>query len=90
VRRQVLYQQFGDRDALLLEAAFDLARRELVSAIEQAPRRFRRATMLTVAHHFAGHRVFYRALLLPSAYVLRRSNSSASSVFTTSKHSVSL
>lgn len=46
--------------------------------------------MLTVAHHFAGHRVFYRALLLPSAYVLRRSNSSASSVFTTSKHSVSL
>ena len=30
VSRQVLYQQFGDRDALLLEAALDLVRRELL------------------------------------------------------------
>lgn len=73
VSRQVLYQQFGDRDALLLEAAFDLVRNDLLTALEEAPGEpgLDRATMLTSVRHFAEHRVFYRALLTSaSSYAL--------------------
>jgi AcrR family transcriptional regulator len=37
VSRQLVYQQFGDRDTLLLEAALDLARRELTARITLDP-----------------------------------------------------
>ena len=59
VSRQVLYQQFGDRDALLLEAALDLVRRELLEDLPGDER----ASLLALARHFAAHRRFYRALL---------------------------
>lgn len=59
VSRQVLYQQFGDRDALLLEAALDLVRRELLADLPDDER----ASLLALARHFAAHRRFYRALL---------------------------
>lgn len=73
VSRQVLYQQFGDRDTLLLEAALDLVRNDLLTALEEAPGEpgLDRATMLTSVRHFAEHRVFYRALLTSaSSYAL--------------------
>jgi AcrR family transcriptional regulator len=64
VSRQVLYQQFGDRETLLLEAALDLARRELVGEVSaESPGR---AKTLAVARHFAGHRAYYRAVLTSS------------------------
>jgi AcrR family transcriptional regulator len=67
VSRQVVYQQFGDRDALLLEAALDLARRELLPRIVDAPHaETGRARALAIARHFADHRPFYRALLTSS------------------------
>lgn len=64
VSRQLLYQHFNDRDTLLLEAALDLAERELVPLITQdlqsgiAPDQ-----LLAVVGHFAQHRPFYRAML---------------------------
>lgn len=65
--RQVVYQQFGDRDTLLLEAALDLARRELLPRISDIPHALTgRGRSLAVARHFADHRVFYRALLTGS------------------------
>ncbi|RAY15731.1 TetR family transcriptional regulator [Actinomadura craniellae] len=74
VSRQVVYQQFGDRDTLLLEAALDLARHELaphLTDVAQAPAG--RARALAVARHFADHRVFYRALMTGSCgYALNR------------------
>jgi AcrR family transcriptional regulator len=70
VSRPVLYQQFGDRDSLLLEAAFHLVRRELLS--EPSPGHGRDGTLAAV-RHFAEHRVFYRALLMsPCAFALNR------------------
>jgi AcrR family transcriptional regulator len=63
VSRQVLYQQFGDRDALLLEAALDLVRHELLDDLPDDER----ASMLALARHFAAHRRFYRALLTSSS-----------------------
>jgi AcrR family transcriptional regulator len=63
VSRQVLYQQFGDRDALVLEAALDLVRRELLDDLPDDER----ASMLALARHFAAHRRFYRALLTSSS-----------------------
>ncbi|MHA3024675.1 TetR/AcrR family transcriptional regulator [Mycobacterium sp. BMJ-28] len=62
VSRKAAYQQFGDRDALLLGTALDLVRRELIPALESLPRG--RARVLTNARHFAGHRAFYRPVLL--------------------------
>ncbi|MFJ7219371.1 TetR/AcrR family transcriptional regulator [Amycolatopsis sp. NPDC098790] len=62
VSRQVLYQQFGDRDALLLEAALDLVRRELLDGLDDPPGD-ERASLLALTRHFAAHRRFYRALL---------------------------
>jgi AcrR family transcriptional regulator len=68
VSRQVLYQQFGDRDTLVLEAALDLVRRELLDGLpDPATPGGERASMLALAGHFAAHRRFYRALLTSSS-----------------------
>lgn len=67
VSRRVAYQHFGDRDTLLLEAALDLANRELVPRLADCPEDpTGRERALAVARHFAEHRVFYRALLTGS------------------------
>ncbi|WP_189150606.1 TetR/AcrR family transcriptional regulator [Streptomyces lacrimifluminis] len=67
VSRRVVYQHFGDRDALLLEAGLDLARRELLPQLADAvPGTTAREQTLATARHFADHRVFYRALLTGS------------------------
>ncbi|MEU4248047.1 TetR/AcrR family transcriptional regulator [Amycolatopsis sp. NPDC026612] len=74
VSRQVLYQQFGDRDTLLLEAALDLVRRELLGDLAGlASPRDEQASFLALGRHFAAHRRFYRALLTgASAYALNK------------------
>jgi AcrR family transcriptional regulator len=65
--RHVLYQHFGDRDTLLLEAALDLARRELLPHLgEAAHPPGGRTRALAIARHFAEHRRFYRAILTGS------------------------
>lgn len=66
VSRQLVYLHFADRDALLVAAAIDLARRELVLGEQSG-----RAAVLATARHFAAHRAFYRALLTgPCAFAL--------------------
>ncbi|MFI5586157.1 TetR/AcrR family transcriptional regulator [Amycolatopsis sp. NPDC051758] len=66
VSRQLVYLHFGERDALLVAAATDLARREL-----RLGERSGRAAVLATARHFADHRAFYRALLTgPCAFAL--------------------
>jgi AcrR family transcriptional regulator len=65
VSRKAAYQQFGDRDALLLQTALDLIRRELLPSLESAPRG--RARVLNSARHFADRRAFYRAVLLSAS-----------------------
>ncbi|MEV0150562.1 MULTISPECIES: helix-turn-helix domain-containing protein [unclassified Nonomuraea] len=81
VSRQVVYQQFGDRDTLLLEAALDLVRRELLPGVTEGPNApaghpgepAGRSRALAAARHFARHRAFYRALLTGSyAFALNR------------------
>lgn len=73
VSRRVVYQHFGDRDALLLEAGLDLARRELLPRLTDDLPVAGRERALAVARHFARHRVFYRALLTGScAFALDR------------------
>jgi AcrR family transcriptional regulator len=62
VSRQLVYLQFGDRDALLVEAAVDLVRREFVPQVRDGAE-LERAATLAMARHFAGHRSFYRAML---------------------------
>lgn len=64
VSRQVVYLQFGDRDALLVEAVADLVRRELIAEAEEDGDAF--AGTLAMARHFAAHRSFYRAMLTGS------------------------
>ncbi|MDT0569949.1 TetR/AcrR family transcriptional regulator [Streptomyces sp. DSM 3412] len=67
VSRQVLYQQFGDRDGLLLQAGLDLARRELIeSPPYDSADMTDHAGVLAMARHFAEHRGFYRAMLTGS------------------------
>lgn len=67
VSRQLVYQQFGDRDTLLLEAALDLARRELLPGIaETSAESTARDRTLFMTRHFADHRSFYRAILTSS------------------------
>jgi len=67
VSRQLVYLQFGDRDALLLEAALDLARRELLPHLQDASDELTgRDRALATARHFADHRSFYRAMLIGS------------------------
>jgi AcrR family transcriptional regulator len=64
VSRQLVYQQFGNRDTLLLEAALDLLRRELLpDPADLAGTSDVRAVVLDVTGHFADHRPFYRAIL---------------------------
>jgi AcrR family transcriptional regulator len=65
VSRQLVYLQFGDRDALLVAAAADLVERELLPEVgdADAPHRVR---VLAMARHFARHRSFYRAMLTGS------------------------
>ena len=62
VSRQLVYLQFGDRDSLLVEAAVDLVRRELVQHADDGPEA-QRPRALATARHFAQHRSFYRAML---------------------------
>jgi len=71
VSRRLVYLQFGDGDTLLLEAAVDLIRRELLAqsgdgtAVVEG--------VLAMARHFAGHRSFYRAMLTGScAFAMTR------------------
>jgi AcrR family transcriptional regulator len=74
VSRPVLYQHFGDRDTLLLEAALDLAARELLPRITGTAPADPRGRALAVARHFADHRAFYRAMLMSSSgFALNRS-----------------
>lgn len=74
VSRQVLYQQFGDRDALVLEAALDLVRRELLTELaDLAVPDGEHAAILALGRHFARHRRFYRALMTgASAFALNK------------------
>jgi AcrR family transcriptional regulator len=67
VSRQVLYQQFGDRDGLLLAAALDLIRRDLLEQLrDHTGTMSAQLATLAMARHFADHRRFYRALLTSS------------------------
>lgn len=70
VSRQVLYQQFGDRDGLLLQAGLDLARRELIEGPAygsyDSTDMTDRAGVLAMARHFAEYRGFYRAMFTGS------------------------
>lgn len=69
VSRQLIYQQFTDRDSLLLESARDLAERELLPKITDGTGA--EAPMLSVAQHFSEHRPFYRPMLTgPCAFRL--------------------
>lgn len=74
VSRRVVYQHFGDRDTLLLEAGLDLARRELLPRLADGFEKMTaREQTLAVCRHFAEHRTFYRALLTGScAFALDR------------------
>jgi len=65
VSRQVAYEHFADRDGLLVEAAVDLIRRELIPTLEveiavPAPSAY--GIALASAQHFLGYRAFYKAL----------------------------
>ena len=67
VGRSVLYNQFGNRHSLLLEAATGLLRRELLPQILEGTTAFAgRPRALANATHFGQHRRFYRALLASS------------------------
>ncbi|MEV6350839.1 helix-turn-helix domain-containing protein [Actinoplanes sp. NPDC051851] len=65
VSRQLVYLQFGDRDALLVAAAHELVRSELIPVLADGERPLRERALAT-ARHFAGHRPFYRAMLVGS------------------------
>jgi len=75
VSRPVVYQHFGDRDALVLESAVDLATRELLPRMAKTHgASSRRDGALALARHFAEHRAFYRAVLTSSsAFALTKS-----------------
>jgi AcrR family transcriptional regulator len=71
VSRRLVYLHFADRDSLLVEAAVDLVRRELIPRAEESAGPFGRVLML--ARHFAEHRPFYRTMLTsPCALTLTR------------------
>ncbi|MFG3342925.1 TetR family transcriptional regulator [Glycomyces sp. NPDC048151] len=74
VSRQLVYLHYGDRDTLLLEAALDLARRELTEPWEDDPTEaVGRGRALAVARHFAAHQGFYRAMFATaSAFALHQ------------------
>ncbi|HWC79331.1 MAG TPA: TetR/AcrR family transcriptional regulator [Pseudonocardiaceae bacterium] len=68
VSRQLVYLQFGDRDALLVAAATELVQTEVL------PGNGNRPSALAMARHFAAHRRFYRAMLTGScAFAMTRS-----------------
>ncbi|MEV5720717.1 TetR/AcrR family transcriptional regulator [Amycolatopsis mediterranei] len=72
VSRKLLYLHFADRDGLLVAAAADLLARELLPQVDE-PTDDLRAQVLVLARHFAGHRVFYRAMLTgPCAFAMSR------------------
>ncbi|MFS0897143.1 TetR family transcriptional regulator [Mycolicibacterium litorale] len=64
--RQVIYQQFGDRDTLVVEAALDLLRHDVLPQIADRPALAPRERALVTARHFAAHRRFYRPVLTSS------------------------
>lgn len=64
VSRRVLYQHFGDRDGVLVEAVGELVRRELLSRLPEDPEDA--SATLAVARHFAEYRSFYRAMVTGS------------------------
>jgi AcrR family transcriptional regulator len=74
VSRRLVYQQFRDRDTLMLEAALDLARRELLPQLAEGPQKHTgRSQALAVTRHMAEHRGFYRAVLTsPCGFALAR------------------
>jgi len=73
VSRQLIYLHYGDRDTLLLEAALDLARRQLVDRWSDGAELVGRERALAAARHFAEYRVFYRAILTSaSAFALNK------------------
>jgi len=64
--RRVVYQQFQDRDTLLLEAALDLLRREHLDGSptdDGDTPDSRAAKVLGLTAHFAQHQTFYRTML---------------------------
>ncbi|MGW0711413.1 TetR/AcrR family transcriptional regulator [Streptomyces sp. NPDC002643] len=70
VSRRLVYEHFGDRDTLLLEAGLDLARRELLPRLQDGTDQLTaREQTLALCQHFAEHRTFYRALLTSSCGV---------------------
>jgi AcrR family transcriptional regulator len=63
VSRQLVYQHFRDRDALLLHAALDLARTEMLPVLaDDRLELLDRERFLACVRHFAAHRTFYRAM----------------------------
>ena len=77
VTRKVVYQHFGDRDALLLAAGLDLASRELLPTMTDhlttagGQALDAREPVLAMARHFADRRAFYRALMTgPTAFAV--------------------
>jgi len=84
VSRQLVYVQFGDRDALLVAAATDLVEREFLPEVGEADTP-RQARLTAMARHFAARRPFYRAMLTGScAFPMTRAlNKLFSSLVTT-------
>lgn len=76
VSRRVVYQHFEDKDALLLAAALDLARRAAAERAERIPGTgpaAARANVVDIGRHMAEHRAFYRTMLTGScAYAFDR------------------
>ncbi|MGV9678452.1 TetR/AcrR family transcriptional regulator [Nocardia sp. NPDC003482] len=72
VSRQVVYLQFGDRDALLAAAAMDLTERELYPLFSDLSEATLRSRILSAATFLAHHHRFYRPLVTGSgAFALR-------------------
>lgn len=66
VSRQVIYQQFGDRETLVVQTALDLLRHDVLPEIADRPTLAPRARALVTAKHFAAHHRFYRPVLAGS------------------------
>jgi AcrR family transcriptional regulator len=73
VSRQLVYLQFGDRDALLVAAAADLVTRELLEGSQEFQVDDMRPGVLATTRHFAEHQAFYRPMLTGTcAYAMSR------------------
>jgi len=71
VGRQLVYRKFVNKETLLLEAAFDLMRRELIPLLEaevatSSSIAMSRERLVVVARHNAKYADFYRAMLTGS------------------------